>query len=147
MLKFSKKVEYALIALIYIGERGDNCVTTSREIAEKFHIPGEMMGKILHTLAKKDLITSLQGVKGGYKLQRSLQNISITDVVSILDGPINFVNCSHVTKKSECPQSKVCNIKNGMNVMQTKLHGFFSSITLADLQQDYTHVLDIANSV
>ncbi|MCB0259910.1 MAG: Rrf2 family transcriptional regulator, partial [Calditrichaeota bacterium] len=65
MLKFSKKVEYALISMLYMAKREDGELTTSRELSQHFNIPQELAGKVLQSLARTGCIASVQGVKGG----------------------------------------------------------------------------------
>ena len=67
MIKLSKKVEYGLISLLHIaGLKADELVTT-KELAGHYHIPQEVLGKVLQTLTKAELIESTQGVRGGYR--------------------------------------------------------------------------------
>ena len=66
MLRFSKKVEYALIAMLYMADKDPGELTTARELSDKYDISLELMGKLLQSLTRHDLITSVQGAKGGY---------------------------------------------------------------------------------
>ena len=68
MLKISKSIEYALLALKYIYERQDlDCVST-KVISESVDIPYDLLAKIMQKLVKDEIIISQQGTKGGYKL-------------------------------------------------------------------------------
>lgn len=130
MLKLSKKVEYALIAMVCMAEKQPRDLTTARELAEKFRIPHEMMGKVLQVLAKGEFIRSVQGIKGGYSLAKPLAEVKVADVVRALDGPI--VLCGR-RGGCNCKQADFCNIKGGMQSVQSKFTLFWSDISLEDL--------------
>jgi len=70
MLRFTKRSDYGLMAVHYIASQPEGAVSAKR-IAEEFNIPGELLAKILQRLAKKQLIASHNGPKGGYVLARS----------------------------------------------------------------------------
>lgn len=129
MLKISRKVEYGIIALKYLHSQDSLC--KSKEISKKFGIPSEIMAKILQGLAKAQFIQSIQGAKGGYKLVRSPAEINMKDVIEVIDGPIQIVDC--ISGKRHCPQAGMCNIQGPLTDVQEKLCGFFNDITLVDL--------------
>src|SRR5215471_853629 len=70
MLRFTKRADYGLIAMHYIASHRDEGAVSAKRIAEEFHIPAELLAKILQRLAKHRLITSHNGPKGGYELTR-----------------------------------------------------------------------------
>ena len=141
MLKLNKKVEYALIAMLHMAEKAPGQLTTARELSETFHIPLQMTGKVLQRLAKQGLIRSVQGVKGGYQIEQSLHNISISSVVLAIEGPTYLVKCIRKTPNPVCgcDQNHACNIKSAMVTIQHKLRTFFNTISLQDLQEPVAH--------
>ena len=134
MLKFNRKVEYALISLLYLSKKPPGELTNNRELAELFSIPGEILGKVLQQLAQKDVIASVRGVKGGYFLEKSLKEITVHEVISAVERPIALVDCAD--KLCECAQSSCCNIKNPMLILQEKVAQFFDNLTLKDLKEE-----------
>lgn len=134
MLKFNRKVEYALISLLYLSKKGSAGLTSTRELAELFSIPGEILGKVLQQLAQKDIISSVRGVKGGYTLEKPLQKITIHEVISAVERPVALVDCAD--ELCECAQSSCCNIKNPMLILQEKMAQFFDKLTLKDLKEE-----------
>lgn len=138
MLKLSKRIEYGLIAMLYIAHKSPTSLTTARELAEKFRLPAEMLGKVLQALARGGFITSVQGVKGGYKLAKPLEEIKLTAIVTALEGQMFLVNClKNETKACKCERGSLCNIRIGMRTIQTKLNSFLNTISLKDLQDEY----------
>ena len=68
MLKFSKKTEYAVIAVMDMAVADNGELITAKDLSEKYNLPRELLGKVLQSLARDRLIISQQGVKGGYRL-------------------------------------------------------------------------------
>ncbi len=132
MLKFSRKVEYAIIAITHMAEKPEGELSTAKELAEKFAIPSELMGKVLQLLARQNLIVSEQGVKGGYKVIKPLAAISLKEVLWAVSGPVQLVSCVDDDDDCQCDQLSVCNIKGPMEMIHLKLHEFFEQFTLAD---------------
>ena len=140
MLRLTKKVEYALIALLHMSEKRNNELTTAKELSRYYHIPQELMGKVLQQLSKRNFIHSVQGVKGGYRLEKPLEKVKISHVVNIVDGPIKIVDCVNHNEKCNCQQISFCNIKDPMGIIQHKLEYFFNTLTLKDLRQELVGV-------
>ncbi|MFQ6113398.1 MAG: RrF2 family transcriptional regulator, partial [bacterium] len=85
MLRLTKKAEYGIIALKHMLNKPTGIVTSAKEISETYSIPSEIMAKILQILARKGLIESSQGAKGGYVLAKGGDTISLADIVESLE--------------------------------------------------------------
>lgn len=133
MLKFSKKMEYALISMLYMSQNAPKELVTAPELAENFEFPQEMIKKILQRLAKAGFLESVQGIHGGYRLKKRSQEITIAEVVRVLDGPIQIVKCVG-DDNCTCKQLQTCNIKSGMKELQVRLYRFLETLTLKDLE-------------
>jgi Rrf2 family protein len=109
VLRLSKKTDYALMAMKHLAlqERG---AASAREIAEHYDIPLELMAKILQRLARRGLLTSQQGTRGGYQLARPATVISVADVIQAVDGPLTVTACS--VHDQACGQYSKCNVRD-----------------------------------
>jgi Rrf2 family protein len=65
MVRLSKKVEYGLIAIRHIAAKPAGEIVTTKEIADTYKMPYELLAKVLQKLTKSGLIASHQGVRGG----------------------------------------------------------------------------------
>ena len=144
MLRMSKKVEYALMAMIEMTDHQDRELITAKEIAKRYHIPQEILGKVLQALSKKGLIESIQGVRGGYRAGNCWDEIPVAKIIETIDGPIELMACNK-GNFCDCEQISVCNIKEPMTILQNELISFFNSITLKDLKQGYNVLGEIKN--
>ena len=141
MLSLSKKTDYALLALSYLTEIGECRSANTREIAEKYDIPVELLAKILQRLAKQGLIVSQNGPKGGYVLARRATEISVGAVVRALEGPISIVSC---IEDSDCPQMERCSLRRPITKLQAAITQMLDTMSLAELtSEDVPELLTI----
>ena len=134
MLRLSKKTDYALIALkdLASSARGTSC--SAREIAARYDIPVELMAKVLQRLARRGLLESHQGTRGGYQLSRPASRISVADVIQAIDGPVLVTACSD--EDETCDQYSKCNVRDPLWRLKDRIVRSLSSFTLRELAQD-----------
>src|SRR5262245_60110492 len=87
MLRLSKKADYALLSMRHMAAHADRGAVSSRELAERYDIPAELLAKVLQKLVRGRLLLSIQGIRGGYALARAAAQISVADVIQAVDGP------------------------------------------------------------
>ena len=93
MLKLNKMTDYAIVCLGILSKK-PNTFVTAHEISQESGISLTAIQKILKLLAKNsNVLLTLQGSLGGYKLAVSPSSISITSVIEMIDGPINHIMC------------------------------------------------------
>ncbi len=128
MIKLSKKVEYGLISLLHIAGLESEELVTTKELAGHYHIPQEVLGKVLQALTKAELIESMQGARGGYRLRKALACIVFGEVVEAVDGPIHIAPCT--CENYVCSQEATCNIQEPVFHFQNQLLAFIYSVSL-----------------
>jgi Rrf2 family protein len=106
---------------------------SAKRIAEEFNIPGELLAKILQRLAKKRLIVSHNGPKGGYGLARTPDQITVGQVVRALEGPVRIVSCM---TSDGCAQFSRCNLRRPVEKIQSSISHVLDSMTLAELSDE-----------
>lgn len=94
-MKFSQKTEYALRALLELGKRaGDEPRPTSaREIAEVQRIPVRFLEQVLQELKRGGLLQSQRGPAGGCWLARPAEEITVREVIDLIEGPVVAQAC------------------------------------------------------
>jgi len=120
--------------LLHMSKKKSGELTTARELADKFVISQELMGKLLQSLAQNKFIISVQGVKGGYFLAKSPERISTQSVIQAIEGSIHFADCLGPTGCKVKEREKVCEIKGPIKTMQTEMTNFLKNYTIKDLQ-------------
>lgn len=137
MLKLSKKVEYALLAAQYMSSKNDDDLATAKQMAIDLQISFEFLSKCLQLMMKKNLIQSQQGIKGGYFLTKSSEQISLWDIINAVDEKVGIVECSvHYNNGNKCEREYSCEIKDPMVIIQKKINNIFKTTSLKDLSTD-----------
>lgn len=135
-MKLSKKGEYALRALTYLGAPGAPSVLTIQEIARQGHIPKKFLEQVLLALKKSGLVQSSRGKAGGYTLQMAPAQITLGDILQAVDGPSAPLPCANPSTPLKCPDCanlEHCWLRGVMTEVGEALSGIFNKVTLADL--------------
>ncbi len=143
MLSLSKKTDYALLALCYLTQSGADRAVNTKEIAEQYDIPLELLAKILQKLAKYKLVTSNAGPAGGYRLARTPEAISIGAVIEAIDGPPAIVHCMKQEGENACDQLDKCTIRPPLARINARIMEMLSLISLAEISRDENEILNI----
>ncbi|MCI0548195.1 MAG: Rrf2 family transcriptional regulator [Candidatus Rokubacteria bacterium] len=131
MLRFTKRADYGLMAIHYIASQPEDMAVSAKRIAEELSIPPELLAKILQRLAKRKLIVSHNGPKGGYLLARRPTEVTVGQVVRAVEGPIRIVSC--MTEAVDCPQFSKCNLRRPVQKIQSSISYLLDTMTLAEL--------------
>jgi Rrf2 family protein len=136
MLRFTKRADYGLMAIHYIAVHQDIGSVSAKRMADDAGIPAELLAKILQRLAKRGLIVSQNGPKGGYVLARQPHEITVGEVIRALEGPINIVSC--LDSASDCPQMSRCSLRRPVMKLQTAITHILDTMSLAELTGEDT---------
>ena len=102
-MKFSKKSEYALRALIELTANYEQAVPVQRtQLAKEQRIPLGFLEGILLTLKNAGILTSRRGVDGGYRLRKAPSEVTLGQVIRTLDGPLAPIGCVSQTAYQKC---------------------------------------------
>src|ERR1700734_3866472 len=131
MLRLTKKADYGLMALKYLAEQKSGSAHSAKDIAEAYHIPPQLLAKILQTLAKGGLLVSHAGTNGGYALARPATEITAFEVIRAIDGPLFITSC--ITIHGTCDLAGHCTIKEPLRKVNDSIKDLLSGIHIADL--------------
>jgi Rrf2 family protein len=131
MLRLTKKADYGLMALKYLAEQQNGSAHSAKDIAEAYHIPPQLLAKILQTLAKAGLLVSHAGTNGGYALSRSASEITAFEVIRAIDGPLFITSC--ITIHGTCDLAGHCTIKEPLRKVNDSIKDLLSGLSVADL--------------
>tara|TARA_X000000368_G_C22579004_1_gene514248 strand:- start:179 stop:577 length:399 start_codon:yes stop_codon:yes gene_type:complete len=130
MLKITRKVEYALIALRHLQQLDKDELSSAKSMALLYGIPQELLAKILQKLSKKRIVQAVKGPQGGYKLSSDPNKINMTNFFEIMEGPMGIMDCYFDT---QCEQLKSCTIREPINRINENIRSMFNKMTLADI--------------
>ena len=140
VLRLTKKADYGLMALKYLAEQVDGSAHSAKDIAEAYHIPPQLLAKILQTLAKAGLLVSHAGTNGGYALSRASTEITAFEVIRAIDGPLFITSC--ITIHGACDLLGHCTIKEPLRKVNDSIKDLLNGICISDLVEaaDAEHV-------
>jgi Rrf2 family protein len=126
----SQSVGYAASALSVVAAAGGRPLRV-REIAETASIPAPYLAKIVHALARKELVTTQRGIGGGVTLSRAAAEISLYDLCIALDDPAVIPRCMLGT--SECSDCRACPAHAYWSEQRARHIDFLRRLTVADI--------------
>ena len=130
MLKITRKVEYALIALRHLQQTEQGQLSSAKSMALEYDIPQELLAKILQRLAKERIVQAIKGPRGGYQILKDPKTVNMTKFFEILEGPIGIMDCYF---DSNCEQLNGCTIREPINRINDNIRTMFDKMTLADI--------------
>lgn len=134
----SKKAQYALHALSYLAEKPSGSPVLIAEIAREKSISQKFLELILLELKKGGVVSSKKGKGGGYYLRQSPEEIPLTKVIRLIDGPIALLPCVSLNFYEPCGH---CNAeKCGLNGVMAEVRDATLSVldnkTLSDISRN-----------
>jgi Rrf2 family protein len=88
MISITTKSPYALSALVELHRHGDSGPVPIAELARRREIPVQFLEQLFATLRRSGVLRSQRGVKGGYSFARPAAEVTVLEIVELLDGPI-----------------------------------------------------------
>lgn len=132
----SNTCKYAVRAVIYISVFAhDERKAGIKEISSKLDIPTPFLGKILQSLVKHDILKSTKGPGGGFGLAREADEISIMDIVEVIDGTAFFNTC--LIRTSKCSDEEPCALHDKVTAPRKQIRNMFTHQTIADLSSEF----------
>ena len=132
MLKITRKVEYALIALRHMQLKKSEELTSTKEIATRYVVPQQLLAKTLQHMARDGIIEAVQGSAGGYRVSTNLDQMSMKDFFEKLEGPLGMMDCYF---DSECIQIGACNIRVPIQRINDNMRNLFSQMSVQEVTQ------------
>lgn len=133
---FSDTAEYALRAAFCLAEHQGSGPRTAAEVAERLRVPPNYLSKILHALARADVVKSSRGKRGGFELSRHPEDISLLSVVSVFDSIDARRWC--LLGREECSDERACPVHARWGKLGDEIARFVRETTLADLAKHPT---------
>ena len=129
MFKLGKLTDYGTVLMTALAEHPDR-LQTSQELAGGTHLAAPTVAKLLKLLGKAGLVESSRGARGGYRLARSPDLITVADIVIALEGPIALTQC---TVHRGCGIETHCGVRSHWRVINDAIRSALESVSLAQM--------------
>src|ERR1700679_482683 len=139
-MRLSKKGEYAVRALIEIGLESvarPNCLIQISTVAQRTNIPEKFLEQILLALRNGGILKSKRGVEGGYSLAKDSEDITLGEVIRLLDGPLAPIPCVSQTayEPCSCPDEASCGLHLAMQQVRDAIASILDNYKLSRVIQ------------
>ena len=132
----SNTSKYAIRAMIYLALFASADKKAGiKEISKKLDIPTPFLGKILQMLAKHHVLSSTKGPHGGFSLNKPAMDISIMEIIEIIDGSDSFDIC--LVKTTKCSSDAPCSMHDRVGPLRREMKRIFETETIADLASEF----------
>ena len=131
MLRITKQADYGIVLLTRMAGDPDR-LHSANEMAAEAGLPHPIVSKVLKLLVRGGVLSSHRGVKGGYTLNRAPQEITVFDIVTVLEGPIAITECID-DSPSECSQEPHCPVRGNWQRINRAIQLALEDITLAEM--------------
>ena len=133
MLKLSKQVEYAILAIQHIAKNNERRLST-KEISADLGIDFEFLAKTLQLLKKKNIVGAKKGKGGGYLLLQAPAQLTVADIIMAVENTdrISIVDCLEHSNAT-CVRFEDCAMKLPFLKIQNKINNIFDNTTIKDM--------------
>lgn len=131
MFKLSKATDYGIVLMAQLASDPTGVPHNARELAQCSDLPVPMVSKILKALAKEGLLVSQRGSKGGYNLARAPEELTVSEMIRVLEGPVALTDCA--IGPSLCEHETSCSVREPWQLISRVVERALADVTLADL--------------
>lgn len=134
MLRLTKVADYGIVLLTHMAGGAARQSFNSRDLSELSQISQAMVSKILKVLAREGILESHRGAKGGYRLARPPENISVAAIVTALDGPIAVTECSG-DEPCTCDIETLCPTRESWRRINQAVRDALENVKLSEIAE------------
>jgi FeS assembly SUF system regulator len=133
MIRISRMADYALLVVLKMCNREE--LITLDSLCELTTLTLPTVRKLMRALTHSDLVESVRGPHGGYRLSGKADQISIAQVIESIDGPIALTECVKVDG-GDCELADTCGLKGNWNIVNRLISNALHNVTLEAMMQD-----------
>jgi len=133
-MKISTQGRYGLRALVDLATNKNSGAIPLREISSREDISERYLEQLFAKLRKAGIVRSVRGAHGGYLINHSLEEITVGDIIRVLEGSIVPVECVN-DDVEDCERSSSCVAQEVWRELKNQVDDYLDSITLLDLKE------------
>lgn len=137
-MKLPESTEWVLHAATALAQLDPGAAASAAQLAEHYGLPAAYLAKQLQALVRAGVLTGATGPRGGFRLARPADQITMLDVVEAVDGATPFYTCNEIRQQGraaarpeDCRQA--CGLAAAMAAAETAWRRSLSAVTIADV--------------
>jgi len=131
VFRLSKITDYGIVLLAHLASGEREVPHAARDLANAVDLPLPVVSKVLKSLARRGLLESHRGSKGGYALSRRPSDITVAEMIAALEGPVALTECGLAS--AICSHEGSCAVRDPWQVINRVVQESLAQVTLADL--------------
>jgi Rrf2 family protein len=134
-MKISTKGRYGVAAMYELALHYGEGPISLKCVAQKQAISEQYLEQLIGSLRKAGIVKSVRGAQGGYSLAKEPSQITVGDIIKIMEGPIALVDCllPSTGTNEYCSRTSICVTRDVWEKVRVSINAVLDSITLADL--------------
>lgn len=135
MLRISRIADYGVVLATRLAMLLPEDMRSVPELARETGVPQPTVSKILKQLGRAGILESTRGARGGYRLARRPEHVTVADVIAALEGPIGMTECGHGDHHGDCELSSRCGVRGNWQRINEAIAEALAAITLAEMAE------------
>ena len=136
MIKVSRMADYAIL-LVCKMSNDENKVYSSQELSIITSLKITTISKILTKLTKSNVTDSIRGVSGGYKLTMQAEDISVGNIIDIIDGKVALTICVEEGENHNCNLVSLCPSQSNWQIINNTVREALNSVSIAEMANPF----------
>ena len=136
-MKLSTKGRYGVKAMVDLAIHYGESPISIKSISQRQGISEYYLEQLFSALRKAKIIKSIRGAQGGYVLNKLPEEITVADIMEVLEGPIEISDCVEGTT---CNNGNCCATRLVWQKIKTSIEDVTTSVTLKDIVNDYNEI-------
>jgi len=129
-MRLTTKGRFAVTAMIDLAQRQANGPVTLAGISERQKISLSYLEQLFGKLRRHKIVASVRGPGGGYRLARGMNEVTVADIISAVDEPLDATNCGG---RENCADEQRCMTHDLWTNLNKRMHEYLVSVSLHDL--------------
>jgi len=134
MLRFSKMADYGILLLGHFARHPDE-LCSAAELADTYHMPRSVVSNLLKAFGRAGVLSSRRGLHGGYQLALPADEVTLLEILNVIDGPVRLLDCAVQDLDLSCDYEDVCTSRSPMLKVHRQIMSLLEAITLAELME------------
>ena len=130
-MKISTKGRYGVRILLDLALHEGNTPRMIRDISESQQISEKYISRLIIALRRANMVRSIRGAKGGFRLARKPEELTLLDIVEVMEGPLAIVDC--VRSPEKCGRNGQCATREVWDRLNSGIREAMRKVTLADM--------------
>jgi len=131
MIRLARLTDYGIMLLTLLARDRNGAPRSAREVAARSRLPQPTVSKLLKALAHAGLLETHRGVRGGFRLAKLPEQVSVADIIAALEGPIGITECT--AHPGQCGVEPLCPVRTNWRRINRAVLEALHGISLAEM--------------